>query len=266
MEMGATEQATPAASTVVDCTQCNDTRKMPPTHTGYLCTFCPRPCEQCRGRPDAYCNRTPCPCACHAVGGPNPKHHARRAAPQPVALPPCAQPPVDPRAVQLGKATGVFSAAQRVANLRGQHVREAGLGGLADALEHLAGALVAAEKATSPTEAKFTSDYVVQLEQRLELSRAERSRALKERDQLSDELAVAKVSLETDKMAVEFWSLYVTDLRALLKVREMETLSGAIGDLLADRDRAWKRVKLLETRADQAALHLEGRRDQRPQG
>jgi hypothetical protein len=53
------------------CSVCNDTHRMP--MTGYMCTYCPVPCEVCRraegadGRsyPSPYCAHTPCSCECH---------------------------------------------------------------------------------------------------------------------------------------------------------------------------------------------------------
>lgn len=57
------------------CERCKDTHTMT-FHTGsgderqVPCTFCPTPCESCRGRyrqggASAYCAKTPCDCECH---------------------------------------------------------------------------------------------------------------------------------------------------------------------------------------------------------
>ncbi len=54
------------------CTTCNDTHIMVMGEGGYderevMCTRCPVPCQKCRaGGNGAFCERTPCSCACHA--------------------------------------------------------------------------------------------------------------------------------------------------------------------------------------------------------
>lgn len=49
------------------CTRCNDTHRMQLGDREVACTFCPVPCQKCRGGGglDAYCGAWPCPCACH---------------------------------------------------------------------------------------------------------------------------------------------------------------------------------------------------------
>lgn len=52
------------------CTVCSDSHRMTLGERDVPCTFCPRPCEACRGfyqgvRLGAYCETTPCPCSCH---------------------------------------------------------------------------------------------------------------------------------------------------------------------------------------------------------
>lgn len=53
------------------CAACNDTHVYwsATAERELMCTRCPRPCEVCRrgadGIPGAYCNQTPCSCACH---------------------------------------------------------------------------------------------------------------------------------------------------------------------------------------------------------
>ncbi len=54
------------------CDRCRDTHRMlahDDSGAVWPCTACPRPCEKCRsgiGRiPGAYCEKTPCDCACH---------------------------------------------------------------------------------------------------------------------------------------------------------------------------------------------------------
>ena len=54
------------------CLTCKDTHRMPLDEREVPCTFCPRPCETCRGiyqgaRLGAYCETTPCACSCHVV-------------------------------------------------------------------------------------------------------------------------------------------------------------------------------------------------------
>ncbi len=46
------------------CDYCKDTHVMPAT--GYACTRCPSPCQECRrGGNGPFCETTPCPCTCH---------------------------------------------------------------------------------------------------------------------------------------------------------------------------------------------------------
>lgn len=48
----------------VICNLCQDTHIMPAT--GYMCTRCPAPCQQCRMNGyGAFCQNTPCSCKCH---------------------------------------------------------------------------------------------------------------------------------------------------------------------------------------------------------
>ena len=56
----------PPAKTVV-CSTCNDTHTMWMTklEREVPCTFCPRPCADCRQHLGAYCQTTPCKCNCH---------------------------------------------------------------------------------------------------------------------------------------------------------------------------------------------------------
>src|SRR5258708_3683073 len=45
---------------------CNDTHIM--NDKGWMCTRCPTPCQECRGRAGGYapfCETTPCSCLCH---------------------------------------------------------------------------------------------------------------------------------------------------------------------------------------------------------
>jgi hypothetical protein len=66
------EQVAPSARTPV-CSTCNDTHEMEIRANSYdetntrmvPCTFCPTPCESCRGHLSAYCKTTACGCACH---------------------------------------------------------------------------------------------------------------------------------------------------------------------------------------------------------
>lgn len=49
------------------CKTCNDTHKMQLDDREVNCTGCPVPCAKCRaGGVGAYCEKTPCACACHA--------------------------------------------------------------------------------------------------------------------------------------------------------------------------------------------------------
>jgi len=62
--------ASPSRSRVRSCI-CNDTHVMPAT--GFMCTSCPTPCEECRSRGPGraggpYCATTPCVCTCHRSG------------------------------------------------------------------------------------------------------------------------------------------------------------------------------------------------------
>ena len=59
---------------VVVCSLCNDTHKVPTPEGDHgpfgdgtrMCTSCPAPCQKCRaGGTGAYCEHTPCSCACH---------------------------------------------------------------------------------------------------------------------------------------------------------------------------------------------------------
>lgn len=56
------------------CQTCNDSHRMPMADRDDVpCTFCPTPCEACRGlyqgvRLGAYCETTPCSCVCHRRG------------------------------------------------------------------------------------------------------------------------------------------------------------------------------------------------------
>jgi len=51
------------------CEKCNDTHMMSwQDHDDVMCTFCPTPCEKCRGNLSAYCAGEPCPCVCHKKG------------------------------------------------------------------------------------------------------------------------------------------------------------------------------------------------------
>lgn len=50
------------------CKKCNDTHTMTLGEREVMCTFCPTPCEKCRGRLSAYCAGEPCPCVCHKKG------------------------------------------------------------------------------------------------------------------------------------------------------------------------------------------------------
>lgn len=46
------------------CDYCKDTHVMPAT--GFMCTRCPTPCQECRqGGNGPFCETTPCSCACH---------------------------------------------------------------------------------------------------------------------------------------------------------------------------------------------------------
>lgn len=51
------------------CSKCCDTHRMTVQRDTdpkvWPCTFCPTPCEACRGERSAYCAQTPCGCACH---------------------------------------------------------------------------------------------------------------------------------------------------------------------------------------------------------
>lgn len=52
------------------CSRCSDSHRMDLGDREVPCTFCPRPCEDCRSlyqgvRLGAYCETTPCPCGCH---------------------------------------------------------------------------------------------------------------------------------------------------------------------------------------------------------
>jgi hypothetical protein len=56
--------------TPVVCSTCSDSHRMTLGEREVPCTFCPRPCESCRSlyqgqRLGAYCEATPCLCACH---------------------------------------------------------------------------------------------------------------------------------------------------------------------------------------------------------
>ncbi len=51
----------------VVCETCNDTHRMDLSGAVVNCTRCPVPCQTCRrGGNGAYCEHTPCSCACHA--------------------------------------------------------------------------------------------------------------------------------------------------------------------------------------------------------
>lgn len=62
--------AAPARENPV-CTTCSDTHRMVLADENgehvVMCTRCPTPCLDCRGRDGAYCATTPCACACHAT-------------------------------------------------------------------------------------------------------------------------------------------------------------------------------------------------------
>ena len=48
------------------CSTCNDTHRMQLGERSVMCTRCPLPCQDCRGRDrDPYCATNPCKCACH---------------------------------------------------------------------------------------------------------------------------------------------------------------------------------------------------------
>lgn len=56
------------------CKTCNDTHRMTQAREGdndrvVMCTSCPVPCQRCRaGGRGAFCEKTPCRCACHVEG------------------------------------------------------------------------------------------------------------------------------------------------------------------------------------------------------
>lgn len=50
------------------CNVCNDTHRMTLGEREVMCTHCPRPCERCRQHLGAFCEKTPCSCACHQRG------------------------------------------------------------------------------------------------------------------------------------------------------------------------------------------------------
>jgi len=57
---------------MIVCSTCNDTHLMTlGDDQEVLCTRCPVPCQNCRGknkegyRQGAYCDTIPCPCLCH---------------------------------------------------------------------------------------------------------------------------------------------------------------------------------------------------------
>ncbi len=53
-------------STAPICSACNDTHRMK-SRPEWACTSCPSPCQKCRqGGTGAFCEKTPCACACHA--------------------------------------------------------------------------------------------------------------------------------------------------------------------------------------------------------
>lgn len=63
MGMEDTRQRTEDARTPV-CKACSDTHHFP--ISGFMCTYCPTPCDQCRSKPQRpYCATTPCACDCH---------------------------------------------------------------------------------------------------------------------------------------------------------------------------------------------------------
>ncbi len=53
------------------CSTCNDTHSMilhnsSGDERNVMCTFCPRPCQECRqGGNGPFCTNTPCSCECH---------------------------------------------------------------------------------------------------------------------------------------------------------------------------------------------------------
>jgi hypothetical protein len=47
------------------CSTCNDTHRMPFGGEEVMCTRCPVPCQKCRA--GAFCEATPCGCACHVA-------------------------------------------------------------------------------------------------------------------------------------------------------------------------------------------------------
>lgn len=67
------------------CEGCNDTHRMDfgEDHAQVMCTRCPSPCDECRtgaGGRSAYCDKTPCDCACHADSWQYQKAREREAA------------------------------------------------------------------------------------------------------------------------------------------------------------------------------------------
>lgn len=47
------------------CATCDDTHRMSYGDVEVWCTRCPIPCQTCRQKDGAYCQRAPCPCTCH---------------------------------------------------------------------------------------------------------------------------------------------------------------------------------------------------------
>lgn len=72
------------------CTHCNDTHRITRTRDGHedqvvMCTWCPTPCQECRaGRTGAFCETTPCPCACHSSSFQYKEAHRRALATPPI--------------------------------------------------------------------------------------------------------------------------------------------------------------------------------------
>lgn len=67
--------AAPSGEAQPVCRRCDDLHVMETADgRSLMCVYCPRPCEKCRaGGNGAYCEQTPCGCACHRKPAPTPE-------------------------------------------------------------------------------------------------------------------------------------------------------------------------------------------------